>query len=290
MPGGPICLFASSPEVRELGFLVQVLAGTPAELAERSVALGYDGFEFMPDPERVPDPEPFRRALRDAGAVLPVVNTGRMASQKIMLFDPRPESERKALRAFRRILDFAGALGAQVGLGIARGPAIPGLSAEAMDRHAEDLFRELAAHAQRAGTAILLEAAESKVTRYIATMEEVMRWVDRIGSPAFAAMLDTQQLADSEPTIEHGLRVAARHARHIHLFDPGRQPPGIRPDGLDWDRIFSVLREEGFQGSASVALVPEGDVEPSARRVADFLRNRFCLSLRKWGLAPGRCG
>jgi hypothetical protein len=76
MPGGPICLFASSPEVRELGFLVQVLAGTPAELAERSVALGYDGFEFMPDPERVPDPEPFRRAVRDAGADVAITPPG----------------------------------------------------------------------------------------------------------------------------------------------------------------------------------------------------------------------
>jgi sugar phosphate isomerase/epimerase len=270
-----LCLFSSTPDVAALNFLVRVLTGTPEQLAAQAVEWGYDGIEFMPNPEDVPDPRPFARALQSAGAVLSVVNTGRLVAQKRMLFDADPARERLAGESFKRILDFAGTLGAKVGLGIARGPAIPGLSGEEMDRHALEIFQELAEHARQAGTVIMLEAAESKVTRFIATMDEVMSWVERVNSPGFCAMLDTQQLSDSESSIAAGIRAAKRQARHIHLFDPQRWPPGLRAGGLDWPSIFQVLREEGYRGSASVALAPEGESGPAARRVADFLRTHF---------------
>jgi sugar phosphate isomerase/epimerase len=44
---------------------------------------------------------------------------------------------------------------------------------------------------------------------------------------------------------------------------------------LDWPHIIRVLREEGFEGSGSVVLAPEGDPEPAARQSAAFLRALF---------------
>lgn len=267
-----LCLFAATPDILERRFLVRVLTGTPRELAERAVAWGYDGIELLPDPTNVPDPEPWAKALRDVGAVLPVVNTGRMAAQGMALLHADAAVRQRSLQAFKKILDFAGALGAQVGLGVARGRPSPGLDAEARDRLAEDVFRELAGHAERVGTVILLEAAEPEYTRFIATTDEVRCWVDRVASPTFGMMLDTQQLTAAEPSIEYGIRAAKRQAKHIHLFDPSRWPPGAGPATLDWDHVFRVLREEGFAGTGSVALVPEGDPEPGARQVVSFLR------------------
>ncbi len=270
-----LCLFSSTPDFLSWKFMVRVLTGTPEELAERAVAWGYDGIEFLPDPERIPDPHHYARALRNAGAVLPVVNTGRFAAQGMPLFHPDPAVARRALAAFKRILDFAGALQARVGLGAARGAALPGLDAAAMDRHAEGVFRELAAHAEKAGTVIMLEASECEYTRFIPTMAEVMRWVGRVASPAFGVMLDTEQLSVSEPCLERGIRAANGRATHIHLYDPSRWPPGLGQARLDWDRLFGVLRAEGFRGTGSVVVVPEGDPEPAARRVAEFLRQHL---------------
>lgn len=268
----PLCLFAAAPDLLGRKFLVRVLTGTPEELAARAAAWGYDGIEYLPDPLDVPDPERFARPFRDAEVSLPVVNTGRMPARGLRLFDPDPAAAERARRAFKRILDFAGALNAKVGLGIARGAALPGLSDAEMGRHAEAVFRELAAHAGRAGTVILLEAAEPEHTRSIATTDEVMHWVERVASPAFGVMLDTQQLSSAEPSVEHGIRAAKRQAAHFHLFDPGRHPPGLGSEPLDWGRFFRVLREEGYAGTASVALIREGDPEPAARRVLRFLR------------------
>lgn len=60
------CLFASTPDMLQLSFVVKVLTGTPEELAQRAVDWGYNGIEFMPNPERVPNPMVFDSSLRCA--------------------------------------------------------------------------------------------------------------------------------------------------------------------------------------------------------------------------------
>jgi sugar phosphate isomerase/epimerase len=272
-----LCLFSSTPDMAALSFVVKVLTGTPQELAQRAMAWGYDGIEFMPDPARVPDPQEVEAALKAAGAVMPVVNTGRMFAQGFALLHANPEVRRNSVEAFKRILDFAGHFRARVGLGAARGAGIPGASREAMDQMAEDVFRELAEHAERAQAVIMLEPADPGVTSTINTMDEAMVWVERIGSPAFSVMMDTYQLAESEPSLEHGIRAARGRANHIHLYDPSRWPPGVlaEKDRLDWPHIARVLREESFRGSGSVVLAPEGDPEPAARRAVAYLRRLF---------------
>ena len=270
-----LCLFASTPEMASLNFLVKVLTGTPEELARRAVTWGYDGIEFMPDPEHVPDPGELEKALKAAGAAMPVVNTGRMAPQGMALLHGVAATRRRSIEAFKRMVDFAGCFGARVGLGVARGPGIPGAGSKVMERMAEEVFRELAERAEKAGAVIMLEPADPGVTSYINTVDEAMAWVERIDSPGFGVMLDTYQLAEAEPSIEHGIRAARGRANHIHLYDPSRWPPGVLPekDRLDWDRLARVLREERFNGSGSVVLAPEGDAEQAARKAANFLRH-----------------
>jgi D-psicose/D-tagatose/L-ribulose 3-epimerase len=272
-----LCLFSSTPDMTDLSFVVKVLTGTPVELAQRAVAWGYDGIEFMPDPLHVPDPREVDKALKAAGALMPVVNTGRMFAQGMALLHADALVRKDSSEAFKRILDFAGHFKARVGLGAARGAGIPGANREEMDRMAEDVFRELAAHAEKVQAVIMLEPADPGVTSYINTMDEAMAWVERIGSPAFSVMLDTYQLAESEPSLEHGIRAARGQARHIHLYDPSRWPPGVLPEKerLDWPHLARVLRQENFQGSGSVVLALEGDPEPAARKAVAYLRRIF---------------
>jgi len=267
-----ICLFASTPDILDLGFIVKVLTGDIQELPRRAVEWGYSGIEFMPDPEKTPEPAALERALQAAGAVMPVVNSGRMGVQGLALLDENDGVRRKSIGAFKRMLDFAGYFQARVGLGVARGkgPWVP-------VQLADEVFRELAEHAERAGTVIMLEPADPGVTAIINTVDQAMAWVSRVASPAFSIMLDTYQLAESEPSIEHGIRAACGQARHIHLYDPSRWPPGVceETNRLDWRRIFDLLRETGFHGSASVVLAPEGDAAEAARKTASFLRRAF---------------
>jgi len=79
-------LLASTPDFAEMDFAVKVLMGSLEEIAHRAVALRYDGIEFMPGPESVPDPERMRKALQEAAATLLAVNSGRFRPQGLCLF------------------------------------------------------------------------------------------------------------------------------------------------------------------------------------------------------------
>ena len=98
MPPIRLCLFASTPDFLSLGFLVKVLTGDPQQLGRTAMAWGYDGIEFMPDPDRVPDPVVFGKALAATGAVMPVVNSGRIAAQKLALIHEDAAIRRRALQ------------------------------------------------------------------------------------------------------------------------------------------------------------------------------------------------
>jgi sugar phosphate isomerase/epimerase len=231
----------------------------------------------MPDPERTPDPELFGRMLAQTGAIMPVVNSGRIAAQGMALLHEDIIIRKKSIAGFKRMLDFAGYSKARVGLGASRGMGIPGMSRSDVMKLAEEIFRELTEYAEKAGAVIMLEPAEAEYTSLFNTNEEVMAMVDKIGSASFSIMLDTHQLYKVEPSIEHGIRAARGQARHIHLYEPSRLPPGVstEKETLDWPSIAGVLKTEGFDGSTSVVIVPEGDPEPIARKSVTYLRKIF---------------
>ena len=208
---------------------------------------------------------------------MPVVNSGRIAAQGMALLHEDISVRRKSIESFKNILDFAGYFEARVGLGAARGREIPGISKKEMEQLAEDIFLDLTEHADKTGAIIMLEATEPEFTSLFNTNEEVMTMVKKMGSPNFSVMLDTHQLWAMEPSIEHGIKVSKGQAKHIHLYEPSRLPPGVSPEkeALDWPHIAQVLKEEGFEGSASVDIAPEGDPEPVARKSVAYLRRLF---------------
>lgn len=269
-----LCIFSSTPDIIEHNFVVNVLTGEPEDLLNRAVEYGYDGIEFLPDPDNIPDPVRLKDAMQRSGGSIPVLNTGRLAAQGVTLLHADARVRRKSLEAFKSIVSAAGHIGASVGLGMSRGFPDPA-SAEQL---ADEVFRELAEHAEKAGTVVMLEPADpGYVGNFVTTVKEAAAWAKRIGSPGFSIMLDTYQLSEIEPSLAQGIRDAEGLARHIHLYDPSQWPPGVQDSHLrlDWNHVSATLQEENFTGTGSVVLAPEGDPAVTARKSAAFLRNFF---------------
>ena len=105
---------------------MRLLTGDPEELGRLAVSWGFDGIEYMPNPEYIPNPEHFITALKSTGALMPVINSGRIAVQGMSLLNQDEKIQQRAKKSFKRLLDFAGYCKARVGLGMARGTGIPG--------------------------------------------------------------------------------------------------------------------------------------------------------------------
>ncbi|MBI2563838.1 MAG: sugar phosphate isomerase/epimerase [candidate division NC10 bacterium] len=252
-----LSLLASTPDIAATGYMVNLLLGTPGLLAAEARALGYDGIEFFPGPPGTVGVAEVDRALKASDVVLTTVNSGRIVAEGLTL-----------------LLDFAGHFGVPVTLAGTKGSLPTSLSAESGATLAEEIFTHLTRFAAGAGSALLLAPTDEADSNFICTVADAVAWVRRINDPAFGLMLDTHQLHRKEASVIEGLRAAAGYVRHLHLYDPGRVPPG--PGGkssLDWPAILATLRDIGYEGAASVCLAKAGDRRAQAMKALSYLRS-----------------
>jgi D-psicose/D-tagatose/L-ribulose 3-epimerase len=271
-----LSIFASTPDMEADAFMVRVMTGTLREIAAQSVEWGYDGFELLPNPQHVPEPADVERALLEAGACVTVINSGRVYAQGMALLHEDLDERRRAMLAYKRLIDLGAALGAPIGLGAARGAKDRCIAGPELNAVALGVFEELASYATSVGGLVMLEPADSDEVPSVPTVAEAVAWVERIDSPSLRIMLDTYQIATVEDSFEAAFAASKGLARHIHLYDPGRRPPGTSVAGeqLDWAGVARGLAASGFEGTGSVVL-PEGDAaeaEDAARTSARFLR------------------
>lgn len=269
-----LSLLASTPDIAVTGYMVNLLLGTPAELAQEAKALGYDGIELLPGPPGSVGVHEVERALKEFDVILTAVNSGRIVADGLTLLHPEPGIRTRALSRIKDLLDFAGHFGVPATLAGVKGGVPKGAPIEGSTTLAEEIFADLARFAATVGSAILVAPTDEADSNFLCTVAEAAAWVRRINQPTFGVMLDTYQLARKEASVLEGLRAAAGLVRHLHFYDPGRFPPGIRREStLDWSAILATLQEIGYDGAASVCLAHTGDRRAEARKTASYLRS-----------------
>jgi len=269
-----LSLLAGTPEIAATASTPTLLVGTPEAVAAEAKELGYDGIELLPGPPGTIGVAEVDLALKSSDLVLTAVNSGRIGSEGLTLLDPDPVIRNRTLNRLKDLLDFAGNFGAPVILAGAKGNLPDGASAETVAALAEEIFAGLARFGARVGSSLLLAPTEEAESNFVCSVAEAVAWVRRVGHPAFGLMLDTHELARRESSVIEGLRAAAGLVQHLHLYDPGRVPPGTRQEGsLDWPAIIVTLREIGYEGAASVGLAGGDDRGTLALQAASYLRS-----------------
>lgn len=267
-----LLVFSSTADVAEDNFVVPILAEPLDRLALRAAELGFDGLEFLPNPDEIPTADRMRALLADAGMRVGVVNSGRMAARGYALLHRDAERRRISVGIYKRFIDLAALLGARVGLGMARGDSRVAADEADLPGLMRDVFGDIAVHAASAGTVVMLEPADPGYVAAILRVREAAEQARLVGSPGFSIMLDTYQLDQVEDSYEEGFAHAEGRANHIHLYDPKHWPPGAGPQRLDWARIRAAMEKHGFAGTGSMVLAPEGDRDAAAKRAVAFVR------------------
>ncbi len=116
---------------------------------------------------------------------------------------------------------------------------------------------------------VCIEPLNRFETDFINTMDQGLKLIEDVGSPAVKLHLDTFHANIEEKFLGKSIRRAGRHLGHIHACGSDRGTPGN--DHIDWRDIAAALREIHYQGDIALESVTL-DVPRIARSAAIWRR------------------
>jgi sugar phosphate isomerase/epimerase len=255
--------------VEQTTFAAVAARGEWRQALARAAALGYDGVELaVRDPGAV-DADALGQEARRAGVAIAALGTGQAyLAEGLSLTADDPEVRRRAVERLRAHLALAARWGAVVIVGLLRG-RLAG-SREVTDRRMREALDAVLPDAERLGVRLAIEPINRYETDYLATVEEVLELVDRVGSPRVGVLADTFHMNIEEVSIEDALRRCGERLFHVHVADSNRRAPGW--GHLDFAGIVGVLDAIGYGGYLSAEILPLPDPDQAAAQAVRFLR------------------
>lgn len=191
--------------------------------------------------------------------------------------DSDPGEREIAVREAKELLTIAGDLGA-VGLifvPIFGGPRVPDLSplygaVELEKLLVAKLVEDLGAHAEKAGTLLLLEPLNRGETHFWRRLRDAVEIAEQVSSPGVKIMADLYHMNIEEPRIDESIREAGDWIEHVHLADSHRQQPGT--GHTDFKSAFAALKDIGFDKYMALECGVTGDPEQALPECVEFLK------------------
>ena len=241
----------------------KAVARTPLEEAVKVIAEnGFNGVEVsLIDPKSY-TPSRLSKIISDYGLEIPAFSTGlNYLHLGYSLISLDPYLREAAVNRLREFIDLAQFFGAGVVIGLMRGRIAKGQSREDAYKLLVDNLRRVCKYAEANEVPIFFEPLNRYETNIINTVDEGLKLVEDVGSPALKLLLDTFHMNIEEASIERSIKKAAGKIGHFHLADSNRLAPGM--GHIDFRSVLEALRETGYSGYLSVEVV----IKPSLEKV-----------------------
>lgn len=188
-----------------------------------------------------------------------------------------PEERNVAVEDTKALLEAATDLGA-VGLifvPVFGPPKLPDLSPYKKAEELEEellltLLYDLARHAEKVGSVVLLEPLNRYETHFIRTLDQAVEYVEEVDSPGVRIMADFFHMNIEEADIAESIRKAGKYIYHVHLADSNRVLPGW--GHTDFKAGFAALKEAGFDKFMAMECSVPGDPEEDLLKSVAYLR------------------
>jgi len=235
----------------------------------KAATLGYQGVELALKSADEVDPPRLDRWLADSGMEVSGISTGQIfAGLGLTLTDADPARRAETIVLFKALIELAATYGQRVNIGRVRGSIgqrDPGL----VEQLFVDAARELCDYATPRGVTLLLEPVNRYEIDFINNVEEGVALLARIDRPGMKLMPDVFHMNIEDARIGETLARHVAHIGYLHLADSNRLAPGA--GHLDFDAIFSHLKQAGYHGWAAVEILPRPDPDTAASDAATFL-------------------
>jgi len=237
---------------------------------EKAAACGYHGVELALRTAEDVSPAALDRWLANAGIEISCISTGQVfAAYGLFFTHPDPAVRARTVAVFRSMVDLAEQYGRLVNIGRVRGFVAEGQSpAEAAALFCETA-RPICEHAEKRGVQIIIEPVNRYEINFVQNLDSGAALLRQLGCPNAGLMPDVFHMNIEDDRIGDSLCRNGELVRYIHLADSNRLAPG--QGHLDFDEVFAALHKIGYNGWASVEILPAPDPDTAARQAAEYL-------------------
>ncbi len=239
---------------------------------------GYEGIEIAPftlaeDPAKISADKrrEYRSVMEGEGLYFVGLHWLMIAPKGLHVTTPDEKLRKRSWEHIRHLIDLCADLaGDREDRGVLvfgspqqRG-ATGGLSREKATRHFTDGLASVAAHAEERRVTVLAEALPRAQCDVLLSMEEAVKIVKQIGSPAVRTMFDVHNAIDeAEP---HATLVDRYfdYIRHVHINEYDGRHPGT--GDYNFRPLLETLARRNFPGWVSLEVF---DFSPGAEEIAE---------------------
>jgi D-psicose/D-tagatose/L-ribulose 3-epimerase len=181
-----------------------------------------------------------------------------------------PAQQRATIIYLQRLTDIAEILGTDIVIGplysaTGRASAVPRAEYQRQWRTVRRHLKTICAYAGARGKIICLEPLNRFETDFLNTVEQGMRMIRDVNSPALKLLPDTFHMNIEEKNPAAAVRRAGALVGHFHASASDRGTPGN--DHVDWPAIARALKDIRYDGAVVIESFTQ-DVKVIARAAA----------------------
>lgn len=235
---------------------------------DKAARLGYDGVELALLHRDQVDIPAIKKLLSHTGLEIPMVSTGQIfADTGVNFTHPEKDKRNKAVSDFLGLMEVAAEFGSMINIGRLRGMLIDGEPSEEYFR--ESMNRALS-RADELGVTVALEPVNRYEINFLNTVEQCAEMIGSLGHEKLVMMPDLFHMNIEDPSIEGAFWKHSDKIGYVHLADTNRWAPGR--GHMDFPSVIGALKGTGFNGYASVEILPYPEPDQAAFEAVSTLR------------------
>lgn len=231
---------------------------------------GYEGVELNLTGPLLDSLDQIEQAAAASNLVVPSFLTGEAYRQGLCLSTADTARRTAAVERLIAYLPVAVRFHAILVVGLLQGLACDEPDPQVANERIVEGLTEVARAAEAAGAELVIEPVNHLQVGFNHTVDEVMRLIAVIGSPAIRPMVDTIHMNIEESSLTGPIRECGPALRHVHLCESNG---GLLGSGhIDFKVVLGALDDVKYDGFASVKVYRKATLAEAATSSMRYLR------------------
>ncbi len=236
----------------------------------KAAEFGFHGVELALKEAAEVNPGELASLLTQHNLEASCISTGQVFAVLGLYFTHPDESVRsRTLDVFRGLIDLATDFGGLINVGRARGYYAEGQPRQQTEQLFIDTCRTLCDYGVNKNVTIMIEPVNRYEINFINSVAEGAELLAKVERPNIGLMPDVFHMNIEDVTIGGELERNIDMVKYVHFADSNRHAPG--QGHLDFDDVMRGLARGGYDGWASIEILPKPDPDTAARQAAEAM-------------------